>query len=111
VNFSSRRSSFQCSSIQFIPKSKNLSSQTFVVQHRIDTDHMTTISTPTAFSSALIAGGLAGTAVDTLFFPIDTLKTRAQSHAGFFPSGGFSGVYRGLGSAVVGSAPGGKNFL
>lgn len=71
---------------------------------------MTTISTPTAFSSALIAGGLAGTAVDTLFFPIDTLKTRAQSHAGFFPSGGFSGVYRGLGSAVVGSAPGGKDL-
>lgn len=48
--------------------------------------------------------------MDTLFFPIDTIKTRAQSQAGFFPSGGFSGVYRGLGSAVVGSAPGGVSI-
>ncbi|SCV70142.1 BQ2448_1536 [Microbotryum intermedium] len=62
-------------------------------------------------SSALIAGGLAGTAVDTLFFPIDTLKTRAQSQQGFFASGGFTGVYRGLGSAVIGSAPGASAFF
>lgn len=61
----------------------------------------------TPFSHSLLAGALAGTAVDTLFFPLDTLKTRAQSHAGFKASGGFVGVYRGLGSAVVGSAPGG----
>lgn len=67
----------------------------------------------TPFSTALVSGGLAGTAVDTLFFPIDTLKTRAQSEQGFFRAGGFSGVYRGLGSAVVGSAPGGtsREFL
>lgn len=52
-----------------------------------------------------------GTAVDTLFFPIDTIKTRAQSQQGFFPSGGFHGVYRGLGSAVVGSAPGAATFF
>lgn len=64
---------------------------------------------PTPFSTALVSGGLAGTAVDTLFFPIDTLKTRAQSEQGFFRAGGFSGVYRGLGSAVVGSAPGGQS--
>ncbi|ORY55736.1 S-adenosylmethionine transporter [Leucosporidium creatinivorum] len=69
------------------------------------------MATSTAFSSALIAGGLAGTAVDTLFFPIDTLKTRAQSQAGFLASGGFSGVYRGLSSAVVGSAPGAAAFF
>ncbi|SCZ90647.1 BZ3500_MvSof-1268-A1-R1_Chr9g10909 [Microbotryum saponariae] len=62
-------------------------------------------------SSALIAGGLAGTAVDTLFFPIDTLKTRAQSQQGFFASGGFTGVYRGLSSAVIGSAPGASAFF
>ncbi|KAL8280852.1 hypothetical protein RQP46_006856 [Phenoliferia psychrophenolica] len=58
-----------------------------------------------------MAGGLAGTSVDTLFFPIDTLKTRLQSHAGFQASGGFSGVYRGIGSAVVGSAPGASAFF
>lgn len=63
----------------------------------------------TSFTVALVSGGLAGTSVDTLFFPIDTLKTRAQSKQGFFAAGGFTGVYRGLGSAVVGSAPGGMS--
>lgn len=64
---------------------------------------------PVRFTTALFSGALAGTAVDTLFFPIDTLKTRAQSAQGFFAAGGFRGVYRGLGSAVVGSAPGGAS--
>lgn len=54
------------------------------------------------------AGGLAGTSVDLLFFPIDTIKTRLQSSQGFRAAGGFSGVYKGVGSVVVGSAPGGK---
>lgn len=63
----------------------------------------------TTFAAALLAGGLAGMAVDTAFFPIDTLKTRLQAQEGFVKAGGFSGVYRGLGSAVVGSAPGGRS--
>lgn len=50
---------------------------------------------------------MAGTAVDLLFFPIDTVKTRLQSSQGFIRAGGFSGIYRGIGSVVVGSAPGG----
>ncbi|GAA5902126.1 hypothetical protein JCM5296_006610 [Sporobolomyces johnsonii] len=66
---------------------------------------------PTSFATALLAGALAGSAVDTLFFPIDTLKTRAQSQQGFLAAGGFRGVYRGLGSAVVGSAPGAAAFF
>ena len=53
------------------------------------------------------AGGAAGTAVDLLFFPIDTVKTRLQSSQGFLRAGGFKGVYKGIGSVVVGSAPGG----
>lgn len=57
------------------------------------------------------AGGLAGTAVDLLFFPIDTIKTRLQSAQGFARAGGFKGVYNGLGSVVVGSAPGGTCIL
>ncbi|GAA5830397.1 hypothetical protein JCM5353_002429 [Sporobolomyces roseus] len=65
----------------------------------------------TPFSTALISGGLAGTSVDTLFFPIDTLKVRLQAQQGFWAAGGFSGVYRGLGSAVVGSAPGAAAFF
>ncbi|KAF2999161.1 S-adenosylmethionine transporter [Neopestalotiopsis sp. 37M] len=63
------------------------------------------------FATALVAGGLAGTTVDLSLFPLDTLKTRLQSAAGFFPSGGFSGIYRGIGSAVVGSAPGAAFFF
>ncbi|KAI0106975.1 mitochondrial carrier [Nemania sp. FL0031] len=63
------------------------------------------------FTTALLAGGVAGTTVDLSLFPLDTLKTRLQSRAGFFPSGGFRGVYRGVGSAVVGSAPGAAFFF
>jgi solute carrier family 25 S-adenosylmethionine transporter 26 len=50
---------------------------------------------------------LAGTAVDLLFFPIDTIKTRLQSPQGFYRAGGFKGIYKGVGSVGVGSAPGG----
>ena len=50
---------------------------------------------------------MAGTAVDLLFFPIDTIKTRLQSAQGFTHAGGFKGIYKGLGSVVVGSALGG----
>ena len=53
------------------------------------------------------AGGLAGTSVDLLFFPIDTVKTRLQSAQGFAEAGGFRGIYKGVGSVIVGSAPGG----
>lgn len=68
-------------------------------------------STTPSFQSALLAGALAGTTVDISLFPLDTLKTRLQSSAGFFPSGGFSGIYRGIGSAIVGSAPGAAVFF
>lgn len=69
-------------------------------------------STPgTPFNHALLAGALAGTTVDLTLFPLDTLKTRLQSAQGFFASGGFSGIYRGVGSAVVGSAPGAAFFF
>ncbi|KAL8913877.1 MAG: hypothetical protein Q9171_001370 [Xanthocarpia ochracea] len=68
-------------------------------------------SNPTPFTSALLAGAFAGTTVDLSLYPIDTLKTRLQSSAGFYPSGGFRGVYAGVGSAVVGSAPGAAFFF
>ena len=51
------------------------------------------------------AGGVAGMAVDGALFPLDTLKTRLQSPDGFRQSGGFRGVYSGLGPAILGSAP------
>ncbi|GJE91701.1 S-adenosylmethionine transporter [Phanerochaete sordida] len=63
------------------------------------------------FYHSLAAGGLAGTSVDLLFFPIDTVKTRLQSPQGFFQAGGFNGIYKGIGSVVVGSAPGAALFF
>eukprot|EP00514_Thraustochytrium_sp_LLF1b_P010816 CAMPEP_0184543754 /NCGR_PEP_ID=MMETSP0199_2-20130426/3157_1 /TAXON_ID=1112570 /ORGANISM="Thraustochytrium sp., Strain LLF1b" /LENGTH=274 /DNA_ID=CAMNT_0026937825 /DNA_START=123 /DNA_END=947 /DNA_ORIENTATION=+ len=61
--------------------------------------------------TALAAGGAAGLAVDVSLFPIDTVKTRLQASAGFWKSGGFNGVYRGLGSAAIGSVPGAALFF
>lgn len=63
------------------------------------------------FTHALLAGGVAGTTVDLTLFPLDTLKTRLQSSEGFFASGGFRGIYRGVGSAALGSAPGAAFFF
>jgi len=63
------------------------------------------------FTSALLAGAVAGTTVDLSLYPLDTLKTRLQSSAGFFATGGFRGIYRGIGSVIVGSAPGAAFFF
>lgn len=63
------------------------------------------------FLVSLISGGAAGTATDLAFFPIDTLKTRLQAQGGFFKNGGFRGLYKGLGSAVVASAPSASLFF
>ncbi|KAL6261191.1 hypothetical protein P5V15_008715 [Pogonomyrmex californicus] len=57
------------------------------------------------FVTSLIAGGAAGTFVDTALFPLDTLKTRLQSTQGFLKTGGFTGLYKGIGPVIVGSAP------
>lgn len=64
-----------------------------------------------SFFTALVAGGMAGTAVDVALFPIDTLKTRLQSPQGFWKAGGFRGIYNGLGAAAAGSAPGAALFF
>ena len=60
---------------------------------------------------SLLAGGLAGTTVDLSLYPIDTVKTRLQSPKGFFSSGGFRGIYNGVGAAALGSAPGAALFF
>ena len=72
---------------------------------------MASQSTPPPFQTALLAGALAGPTVDLSLFPLDTLKTRLQSAQGFFASGGFRGIYRGVGSCVIGSAPGAAFFF
>lgn len=50
------------------------------------------------------AGGVAGLVVDVALFPIDTVKTRLQSERGFWRSGGFRGIYKGLGAAATGTS-------
>ena len=70
-----------------------------------------TSSTEAPFTRALLAGALAGTTVDLSLYPIDTLKTRLQSSAGLAASGGFRGIYAGVGSALIGSAPGAALFF
>ncbi|KAJ3301303.1 S-adenosylmethionine transporter [Kappamyces sp. JEL0829] len=60
---------------------------------------------------AIASGAMAGASVDTILFPLDTLKTRLQSKAGFLKSGGFSRIYSGLSSAILGSAPSAALFF
>ncbi|EEB06834.1 S-adenosylmethionine transporter [Schizosaccharomyces japonicus yFS275] len=64
-----------------------------------------------SFIEALGAGICAGLAVDFSLFPIDTLKTRLQAKGGFLKNGKFKGLYRGIGSIFVGSAPGASLFF
>ncbi|KAL6451533.1 PET8 putative mitochondrial carrier protein PET8 [Candida maltosa Xu316] len=63
------------------------------------------------FFNSLISGACAGIATDLAFFPIDTIKTRLQAKGGFFANGGYHGIYRGLGSCVVASAPSASLFF
>lgn len=49
--------------------------------------------------------------MDLSLYPLDTLKTRLQSSSGFSRSGGFRGIYSGVGSALIGSAPGAALFF
>jgi solute carrier family 25 (mitochondrial S-adenosylmethionine transporter), member 26 len=69
----------------------------------------TTIIIP--FWTALVAGGIAGTAVDVALFPIDTIKTRLQAPQGFWAAGGVRGIYNGLAVVTAGSAPSAALFF
>eukprot|EP01047_Picozoa_sp_COSAG01_P026019 COSAG01_NODE_1662_length_9555_cov_32.392718_3_plen_287_part_00 len=68
------------------------------------------ISRP-SFTCSLAAGGVAGTVVDISLYPLDTIKTRCQSASGFSRAGGMRGMYRGVGTAVLGSFPASALFF
>ncbi|XP_073962338.1 mitochondrial S-adenosylmethionine carrier protein-like isoform X2 [Choristoneura fumiferana] len=57
------------------------------------------------------AGAVAGLAVETGLYPLDTLKTRLQSAQGLHKSGGFKGVYKGLAPVAIASMPGAALFF
>jgi len=63
------------------------------------------------FASSLIAGSVAGTSTDCIFFPIDTLKTRLQAAEGFRKAGGFRHLEKGVVAVVAGSAPAAALFF
>ncbi|EZA52597.1 S-adenosylmethionine mitochondrial carrier protein [Ooceraea biroi] len=61
--------------------------------------------------TSFISGAFAGIVCDVTLFPLDTLKTRLQSQHGFFQSGGFKQLYKGIGPVVLGSAPSAAIFF
>ncbi|CCK71585.1 Pet8p KNAG_0H01700 [Huiozyma naganishii CBS 8797] len=63
------------------------------------------------FLVSLLSGVASGISTDLVFFPIDTLKTRLQAKGGFFANGGCHNIYRGVGSAIVASAPSASLFF
>ncbi|CCF59722.1 hypothetical protein KAFR_0H03120 [Kazachstania africana CBS 2517] len=63
------------------------------------------------FLISLVSGAAAGTSTDLVFFPIDTLKTRLQARGGFVKNGGYHNIYKGVGSAIVASAPSASLFF
>lgn len=56
----------------------------------------------------LVAGASAGLVVDSILFPLDTVKTRLQSKSGFRKTGGFKQLYRGILPVITGSIPNGE---
>lgn len=65
-----------------------------------------------AYLVGIISGAIAGTVVDFVLFPLDTLKTRLQSGAPVKTGLEIlSGIYKGLAPAVLASAPAGAAFF
>ena len=60
---------------------------------------------------AVVAGAIANVATDAVVYPLETIKTRLQSSAGFSASGGRHGLFRGFAPLVIGSAPAGALFF
>ena len=59
----------------------------------------------------MISGAAAGTIVDFVLFPLDTIKTRLQTKGVKLGADIFKGMYNGILPAVVASAPGGASFF
>jgi solute carrier family 25 S-adenosylmethionine transporter 26 len=60
---------------------------------------------------AVLAGSVASATVDTVIYPLDTLKTRMQAPAGFRRSGGFVNLFAGVVPTALSAIPGGAVFF
>lgn len=65
---------------------------------------------PTSFGS-LLAGATAATVVDSIIFPLDTIKTRSQAPGGLVKNGGYRGLYRGIASVTSCTIPSASLFF
>jgi solute carrier family 25 S-adenosylmethionine transporter 26 len=68
-------------------------------------------NTSAPLAACLLAGGIAGMAVDMVLFPLDTIKTRLQSAQGLSLSGGFQKIYSGIAPTLLVSAPNAAIFF
>ncbi|XP_026331461.1 S-adenosylmethionine mitochondrial carrier protein homolog [Hyposmocoma kahamanoa] len=66
---------------------------------------MNTTNKVNVYLAPLLAGAAAGLSVDMALYPLDTLKTRIQSEQGFYKTGGFKDIYRGLSAVATTSVP------
>lgn len=64
------------------------------------------LSTRDSFVTGLLSGAVAGTTVDLILYPLDTVKTRLQATAGAKLSvETFQGLFNGVAPAIAASAP------
>lgn len=65
-----------------------------------------TLNTRDSFVTGLLSGAVAGTTVDLILYPLDTVKTRLQATAGAKLSvKTFEGLFDGVAPAIAASAP------
>lgn len=65
-----------------------------------------TLTTRDSFVTGLLSGAVAGTTVDLVLYPLDTVKTRLQATAGAKLSvKTFEGLFNGVAPAIAASAP------
>lgn len=71
-----------------------------------DNSNKVELNTRDSFITGLLSGAVAGTTVDLILYPLDTVKTRLQATAGAKLSvSTFKGLFNGVAPAIAASAP------
>ena len=83
-----------------------------ILGNRPPQSKQTALSTRDSFVTGLLSGAVAGTTVDLILFPLDTVKTRLQATAGAKLSlKTFQGIFNGVAPAIAASAPCAATFF